>query len=200
VCSAERLRSAQIGCWLFRHRGVLPVPLLAAALFLPARMSIASWSIGLAILVVAEVLRLAGVAAAGAGTRRRSRAVAHLITDGPFAWMRNPLYFGNGLAWIGVAAITGIPWLVPAGVAAFAIEYGLIVRYEEGVLESLFGEAYLVYKRRTPRWIPKRPQPGPRPLGRGYDWREAWRSESSTFANLALVLLALVAKLVASGA
>jgi len=198
ICPAERVRAARIGCWLFRHRGVLPVPLLLAALCLPTSMTIASWGLGLVVLAVAETLRLAGVAAAGAGTRRRSRTVAHLVTDGPFAWMRNPLYFGNGLAWTGVAAITGIGWLVPAGIVAFAIEYSLIVRYEEGVLESLFGETYLAYKRRTPRWLPKRPQPGPRPLGRGYDWREAWRSESSTFTNLALVMLALVIKLVVS--
>ncbi len=198
ICPAERVRAARIGAWLFRHRGVLPVPLLLAALCLPTSMTLASWGIGLAVLAIAEALRLAGVAAAGAGTRRRSRTVAHLVTDGPFGWMRNPLYLGNGVAWAGVAIITGIGWLVPAGIVAFAIEYSLIVRYEEGVLESLFGETYLAYKRRTPRWFPRRPQPGPRPLGRGYDWREAWRSESSTFANLGLVMLALVIKLALS--
>ena len=158
-------------------------------------MTVASWAIGLGTLMVAEMLRLAGVAAAGAGTRRRSRTVAHLVTEGPFAWMRNPLYLGNGLAWAGVAIITGIQWLVPLGLAVFLIEYSLIVRYEEGVLESLFGETYLAYKRRTPRWVPKRPTPGPRPMGRGYDWPQAWRSESSTFANLAVVIAVLAIKL-----
>jgi hypothetical protein len=110
--------------------------------------------------------------------------------------MRNPLYLGNGLAWIGFAIITGVRWLVPGVLLAFAIEYSLIVSYEEGVLESLFGPTYLAYKRRTPRWLPKRPAPGPRPVGRGHDWGEAWRSEWSTFANIGLVLVALGIKLV----
>jgi protein-S-isoprenylcysteine O-methyltransferase Ste14 len=192
------LPAARIGGWLFRHRGLLPVPILAFALCLPGQMTVLSWTLGLIVLAIAEWLRLAGVAAAGSETRRRSRNVAHLVTDGPFGWMRNPLYLGNGLCWMGFAVITGVKWLVPAGLIAFAIEYSFIVSYEEGVLESLFGQTYLTYKARTPRWLPKRPAPGPRPVGQGFDWREAWRSESSTFTNIGLVLVAMAIKLLLS--
>ncbi len=157
-------------------------------------MSGASWAVGLAIAAAGELLRLAGVAVAGSGTRRRSRAVHHLVTDGPFAWVRNPLYLGNGLAWLGVAVITGAPWLIPAAVAVFAIEYGLIVRYEEGVLESHFGAAYLAYKGRTGRWLPRPPGARPRLVDPSYDWRSALRSESSTFLNLGAVVAALALK------
>jgi hypothetical protein len=71
-------------------------------------------------------------------------------------------------------------WFLPVAVALFAIEYSLIVRYEEGVLESIFGDEYVSYKARTPRWLPRPPRsipPGP------HDWREALRSEVSTFAQ-----------------
>jgi hypothetical protein len=67
------------------------------------------------------------------------------------------------------------------------VEYSLIVRYEEGVLESIFGGEYLSYKNRTSRWFPRPP---------GYDadgehhWGEAWRSEISTFLQYAVLLIA----------
>ena len=161
ICPAERLRAARIGCWLFRHRGGLPVAACtrrALSAGVNDHRDVGYWTRGAR---NRRMLRLAGVAAAGAGTRRRSRTVAHLVTDrSAFAWrMRNPLYFlGNGLAWAGVAIITGIGWLVPAGVPRVCHQYSLIVRYEEGVLESLFGETYLAYKRHTV--ASKRPQPG----------------------------------------
>jgi protein-S-isoprenylcysteine O-methyltransferase Ste14 len=164
------------------------------AVFIPGTMTWTRWAIGAAVIVLGEVVRLAGVAAAGPGTRRRSRVVPHLVTDGPFACVRNPLYIGNALAWAGIACISGVSWLLPVTIAAFAAEYSFIVRYEEGVLESLFGEAYLAYKGRTPRWIPRPPGSGPRAVGREFDWRGAWRSESSTFVNIGVALGALLIK------
>jgi protein-S-isoprenylcysteine O-methyltransferase Ste14 len=153
-----------------------------------------AWAAGLLVMSLGEAVRLSGVAVAGPETRRRSRGVAHLVTNGPFAWVRNPLYVGNGLAWLGIAIASGVPWLIPLGIIIFSVEYGLIVRYEEGVLESLFGAAYLAYKGRTPRWLPRPPAARPRPVGRHFDWRGAWRSESSTFLNLALAVAALLMK------
>ena len=198
LSSSERTRSAQVGGWLFRHRGLLPVPLGLLAAWVPGRMTLETWGIGLLVMAIGETLRLAGVAVAGPETRRRSRSVAHLITYGPFAWVRNPLYVGNGLAWLGVAVVSGVPWLVPLATATFALEYGLIVRYEEGVLESLFGDAYLAYKGRTARWLPRPPAAGPRRVGLRYDWPRAWRSESSTFVSLGFVIAVLVIKAIVS--
>jgi hypothetical protein len=77
----------------------------------------------------------------------------------------------------------------------FAIEYSLIVRYEEGVLESIFGEDYLAYKRRTPRWIPRPPgAAGAPPSDVHYNWGEAWKSELSTFAQYVVLVIAFVVK------
>jgi hypothetical protein len=73
----------------------------------------------------------------------------------------------------------------------FAIEYSLIVSYEEGVLESIFGQAYLDYKKTTPRWIPRRPK---EPESGPHDWREAWRSEISTFLQYAALAAAFAIK------
>jgi protein-S-isoprenylcysteine O-methyltransferase Ste14 len=194
MSAAEQTRAAQIGAWLFRYRGLLPIPLLLVPLCVHASMTRLTWAAGLITIAAGEVLRLSGVAAAGPATRRRTRCVPHLVTDGAFAWARNPIYIGNALVWTGVAIATGVLWYVPFAVAAFALEYGFIVRYEEGVLESTFGTAYLAYKQRTPRWIPRWPSLGPRAVGRHHDWRAACRSETSTLVNCAAAIAVVAAK------
>ena len=191
ISEAEQRRSARIGAVRVRHRGWLPVPFLLVPLLARGAMGPRNWIIGFALIVLGEAIRLAGVAAAGTVTRRRSRTVQRLVTYGIFAWMRNPLYVGNFLIWMGFAVISGVLWFIPVAVVLFAVEYTLIVRYEEGVLESIFGEEYLAYKSRTPRWFPR--PPGARETGE-HHWGEAWRSEVSTFLQYAVITGAFVVK------
>jgi protein-S-isoprenylcysteine O-methyltransferase Ste14 len=191
VSAAEQTRSARIGALLFRNRGWLPVLFIGVPLLVPGRMSAAAWIVGAIVVVAGEWVRLAGVAAAGTVTRRRSRTVQRLVTYGIFAWVRNPLYVGNFLIWMGFTIISGVYWFLPLAIVIFAIEYSLIVRYEEGVLESIFGAEYLAYKQSTPRWIPRPPAAS----GAGpHDWPEAWRSEVSTFLQYAVLTVLFVVK------
>ena len=192
VSAAEQSTSARIGAVLFRNRGWLPVPFIAVPLLVPGHMSATLWLIGAVFVVVGEWVRMSGVAAEGTVTRRRSRNVQRLVTYGIFGWARNPLYIGNFLIWIGFTIVSGVLWFIPVAIVIFAVEYTYIVRYEEGVLESIFGDEYLAYKRRTPRWIP-RPPSGP--VERGpHDWGEAWRSEISTFLQYATLTVVFVLK------
>ena len=189
--AAEQTQAARIGAVLFRNRGWLPVPFLAIPLLVPGQMTSTRWFIGLVLIVIGEWIRLAGVAAAGSVTRRRSRAVQRLVTYGAFAWSRNPLYNGNFLIWMGFIVISGVLWFLPVAILIFAIEYTLIVAYEEGVLESTFGEEYLAFKRSTPRWIPRPPRGS---TAGEHDWAEAWKSEISTLLQYAVLIAAFVFK------
>jgi protein-S-isoprenylcysteine O-methyltransferase Ste14 len=189
--AAECTTAARIGGVIFRNRGWLPLLFLGVPLLAPGSTSPVQWVVGGLLIAVGEAIRLAGVAAAGTVTRRRSRAVQRLVTYGAFAWSRNPLYNGNFLVWIGFTVISGVLWFLPIAVLLFAIEYSLIVRYEEGVLESIFGDEYLAYKRRTPRWIPRPPAVAERGE---HHWGEAWRSEISTFLQYAALLAAFALK------
>ena len=191
ISEAERRPSARIGAVLFRHRGWLPVPFLLVPLLARGAMGPRHWILGFALIVLGEAIRLAGVAAAGTVTRRRSRTVQRLVTYGIFAWMRNPLYVGNFLIWMGFTVISGVLWFIPVAVVLFAIEYTLIVRYEEGVLESIFGQEYLAYKSRTPRWFPRPPHTAE---AGEHHWGEAWRSEISTFLQYMVITGLFVAK------
>jgi protein-S-isoprenylcysteine O-methyltransferase Ste14 len=190
---AEQRPAARAGAVLFRNRSWLPVPFLLVALFAPGHMSVATWIIGAVLVVIGEWVRLAGVAAAGTVTRRRSRNVQRLVDYGIFQWVRNPLYVGNFLIWMGFVVISGVLWFLPAAIVIFGIEYTLIVAYEEGVLESIFGSEYIEYKKSAPRWIPRPPRASVR-RGGEHDWTEAWRSETSTFLQYAALAIVFVGK------
>jgi protein-S-isoprenylcysteine O-methyltransferase Ste14 len=188
---AERSAPARIGAVLFRNRSWLPVPFLLVALLVPASANRWNWIIGGILIVFGEWVRMSGVAAAGTVTRRRSRDVQRLVTYGIFRWVRNPLYVGNFFIWMGFVVISGVLWFLPLAIVIFAAEYTLIVAYEEGVLESIFGPEYLEYKKTTPRWIPR--PPAQRETGQ-HDWAEAWRSEISTFLQYAALIVLFLVK------
>ncbi len=190
-CAAECTRAARIGQVLFRNRGWIPVPFLAAPLLLPGQQATVTWVLGLVMVAIGEAIRLAGVAAAGTVTRRRSREVQRLVNYGAFAWCRNPLYVGNWLVWMGFTVVSGVLWFLPVAAVLFAVEYYFIVRYEEGVLETIFGEEYLAYKRETPRWFPRPPS---REVTGPHAWGEAVWSERSTVLQYAALIAAFVVK------
>jgi protein-S-isoprenylcysteine O-methyltransferase Ste14 len=153
--AAELSTKAKYGAVLFRNRSWLPVPFLLVALLVPAHPTARDWIVAAVLIGIGEWVRLAGVAAAGTVTRRRSRDVQRLVNYGIFGWMRNPLYVGNFLIWMGFVVASGVLWFLPVAVLIFGVEYTLIVAYEEGVLESIFGADYLEYRQRTPRWVPR---------------------------------------------
>jgi protein-S-isoprenylcysteine O-methyltransferase Ste14 len=189
--ASEQRLTARLGGVLFRNRSWLPVPFLLVALLAPGAATAMNWILGALLVVGGEWVRMAGVAAAGTTTRRRSRNVQRLVTYGIFGWVRNPLYVGNFFIWMGFVVISGVLWFLPIAIVIFAIEYTLIVAYEEGVLESIFGQEYLTYKSHTPRWVPRPPsvrESGP------HDWREAWRSELSTFLQYAALVVIFIIK------
>lgn len=191
ISDTERSTAARIGQVLFKNRGWLPVPFLAGPLLFPGQQTSTTWTAGLLLVLFGELVRTAGVAAAGTVTRRRSREVQRLVTYGAFAWCRNPLYVGNFWAWMGFTVVSGVFWFLPVAIVLFAIEYTLIVRYEEGVLESIFGQEYLDYKARTPRWFGRPPAnstQGP------HDWIQAIWSERSTMLQYLVLCFAFWAK------
>ena len=93
--------------------------------------------------------------------RRRANILPHraataLVTTGPFAWSRNPIYLANGLLLLGLGGLFDNAWFVVAApVAAFATDR-LAIRREERHLEALFGSAWSAYVARVRRWLGRR--------------------------------------------
>jgi len=76
-----------------------------------------------------------------------------LVTSGPFARFRNPIYLGDTMVLLGLAELTKNVWLV-AGAAGFvALVTWLAILPEERHLEARFGEAYRAYKAGSRRWL-----------------------------------------------
>src|SRR5262249_43119654 len=77
---------------------------------------------------------------------------ALLMTDGPYAVSRHPMYVGELALWLGWAILYGsIPVLI--GFAVLAAVVGLLAPREERALEAKVGGVYRRYKARGPRWV-----------------------------------------------
>lgn len=190
----------RLGGWLFRKRTSLPLPIVAALFLIPAaEPSIGNgWiAAGVAIVAAGELIRVWGVHHIGAVSRTRSERLGPLIDSGPFAWVRNPLYLGNILLWIGFAVTAQLLWLAPVIAVLLALEYHAIVRWEERLLETRMGERYRDYMRRVPRWIPRPVRHAASDHAAAFSWRQTLYSERGTLIGIAagFVLLWIKTKL-----
>ncbi len=84
-----------------------------------------------------------------------------LATDGPYAYVRHPLYVGNFLIAFGFALACGLWWALPLLVLFLAVFYPPAIRSEDDKLHRLFGEEWEQWNRVTrallPRFAPFRP-------------------------------------------
>jgi protein-S-isoprenylcysteine O-methyltransferase Ste14 len=163
--NAEQLRA-----FVFKNRGLL-LALPAAALVAFGKPSVLSILLGVPLAVAGELLRCWAVGYSGVTTRHDVVIAPKLVTAGPYAYVRNPLYLGNFITAAGFAvAFTGnnaVPArnaLVFGSLAAMFAVYAAIVPHEEAFLRKQFGEAFDRYCERVPRVVP---QLEPLPDGKG---------------------------------
>ena len=182
----------RVGGWLFRHRTIIPLPIALALIIIPPSSSSVSlvW-LGVAVVLLGEVLRLSAVRHIGTISRTRSDRLGPLIASGPFGWVRNPLYIGNIALWVGLTLVARVPWLALPIAVLLALEYHAIVRWEEGLLTGRLGQPYVDYLMAVPRWLPKPPQTVDRPPPPAFSWRETLFSERGTLIAIAVGFLIL---------
>ena len=78
---------------------------------------------------------------------------AALVTSGPFAISRNPIYVAMTGLYLGIALLVNSWWPVTIlPVLLGVMHWGVIVR-EERYLAAQFGEVYLRYKEKVRRWL-----------------------------------------------
>lgn len=76
-----------------------------------------------------------------------------IVREGPYRWVRNPMYLGHLIFLAGVALTLG-SWIAAAVFALHAAWFDRRVRDDEKRLAELFGEPYREYCREVKRWIP----------------------------------------------
>jgi protein-S-isoprenylcysteine O-methyltransferase Ste14 len=100
---------------------------------------------------------------------------AELVADGPYRYVRNPLYLANVLLAIGMGALMSRLGCVVAIVAMWVFCYRLI-RREEAAFDSTQAASYERYRAAVPRWWPSW---SPRTPARGGvpNWSAAFKAE-----------------------
>ncbi len=80
-------------------------------------------------------------------------STTRLVTNGPFAFSRNPMYLGLALLYAGLCLTLGLPVTLLLLLIPLLVMQLVIIPYEEKCLTETFGEAYAAYCRTARRWI-----------------------------------------------
>ena len=187
-----------LSSFVFGKRGaLLALPAVVLAAFgKPSAFSIAA---GLPLAFAGEVVRMWAVGYSGVTTRGDTVTAPALVTAGPYAYVRNPLYVGNfltaagfALAFTGKNCATARLVLVGGSLAAMLGVYAVIVPHEEGYLRTTFGAEFDDYCERVPRVVPalepSEPQRG------SYDPDVIAKAETRTWLTFGAMLGVLALK------
>lgn len=97
--------------------------------------------------------------AAGTMARARTTVIPHeqpsrLVTAGPFAVTRNPIYLADVLVLTGLCLVFGAPLAaLPLAAGFVAVISARFIQPEEARLAAAFPEAFAAYRRRVRRWL-----------------------------------------------
>lgn len=142
---------------------------------------------------------IAGTCIAVTGLLIRAAASGHvrkneqLTTTGPYAYTRNPLYFGSLIIALGFVIVSR-SWIVAAiAIALFFAIYVPVIRGEEDFLRAQFAE-FADYSQHVPRLLPRlAPYRG---TSGSFDRHLYWKHrEYNAAIGLACMLAALIGKI-----
>jgi protein-S-isoprenylcysteine O-methyltransferase Ste14 len=137
-------------------------------IYVPARLL--SWS-GIVRPVVMEVPQIAGMvigaagaavalwciftlASVGKGTPAPFDPPRRLVMQGPYRFVRNPMYIGAGLALVGAGFFYELLLVLGYSGLFFLAMHLFVVWHEEPALRRTFGQEYEAYCGRVRRWRP----------------------------------------------
>lgn len=192
-----------LGRFFFKYRDfVVPAVLIALAYFIKPdvyegheHLNLVLNSVGIAIALSGQILRavVIGFAYIKRGGKDKEVYADTLQQGGLFAHCRNPLYVGNLLMLLGLILVHGAPLFCAIATAYVLLVYISIVANEEQYLRGKFGEEYVDYCRRVPRWWIKFGGMGKTLEGMHYDWGRLVRKEYGTIFTGVSGILAMLA-------
>jgi len=117
--------------------------------------------------LLGAVLVIAGLAVRlwAAGVLEKSR---ELCTDGPYRYVRHPLYLGSLLSAVGFAVMMNVIWGWIVVLPLFIALYLAQVLDEERHLRNAYGDEHASYSATVPMLLPR---PWKRPKGKGRPWQ-----------------------------
>jgi protein-S-isoprenylcysteine O-methyltransferase Ste14 len=112
--------------------------------------------IGIAVFFAGWILPVWGYATlrrAGTDIDPISETNARLVTGGPYALTRNPMYLGLSIAALGLAIWVGAWPMLAAPALTFVVAARVHTPFEETKMRRQFGADYDAYAARVRRWI-----------------------------------------------
>jgi protein-S-isoprenylcysteine O-methyltransferase Ste14 len=96
-------------------------------------------------------------ATTGHGTPAPIAPPRRLVVVGFYRHVRNPMYSGFFVGWLGLWVVLGATNRVAIAVACLVTvgAFLFVIEYEEPTLRKLFGAEYEEYCRAVPRWMPR---------------------------------------------
>jgi protein-S-isoprenylcysteine O-methyltransferase Ste14 len=125
---------------------VVMLVLIAYSVFLPLRLGTAWFYAGLVIYLVGLVLYLTAV------VNIATTPLGQPWTKGIYRYSRHPMTISSFLAWVGASIASGSWILLLLSVVFVVLQPAEANAEERGCLET-YGDEYLEYLNRTPRWI-----------------------------------------------
>lgn len=89
------------------------------------------------------------------GTPAPVAPTKHLVVEGFYRYVRNPMYVAIVAIILGEALWTAQRSLFLYAAITWAIPAAFVRFYEEPTLKRQFGEEYEIYRRHVPAWIPR---------------------------------------------
>jgi protein-S-isoprenylcysteine O-methyltransferase Ste14 len=182
---------------LFKYRSYTPIPFIVLMLIFQ-ESTVRTLIIGFAVALLGEMIRFWGVSWTGSETRTTgSVGGTFLIISGPFAYVRNPLYVGNILIYLGlgIMSFAWFPYLQIVAILFFLFQYYLIVKEEENYLKEKFQKDYENYLKNVPAFFPRfTPYKNPGVTQPPFSTAAGFRSETRSlqaFLGIALLLIIL---------
>ena len=154
VFSIDKLM-VRFGTILYQWRGVIGFIVFWIVWYFsrPGWLMIA---IGLPFTIIGLILRFWASGYIGKESRSKELRVTSLITNGPYRFIRNPLYLGNFFLTLGILLGMNLPsYFIGAIIVLFWVYYAMIIKAEHDFLIQKFGEKYLSYCKATRAVIPK---------------------------------------------
>ena len=143
------------GTILYRWRGVIGF----IAFWIIWYFSRTNWQMmvfGFPFIIISLIARFWASGYIGKESRDKELAVNTLITNGPYRYIRNPLYLGNFFLTLGVILGLNLPiYFIVLIIVLFWIYYTMIIKAEEDFLIKRFGDEYVSYRKTTGAIIPK---------------------------------------------
>ena len=181
--------------FFFKNRSYTPIP-LALLIIYYSKLDWTLMCFGGILIFLGETLRLTSIRYAGGTTRTRLVGAPSLCSDGPYSYVRNPLYLANIVIYIGIVIFSGggdmFCELLLLTITFFLLQYSLIISLEEEVLKNKFGKEYDLYKESVPRLIPTVLPWSDRIIIKPRSWRKTFMIERRTLQSMLFSLLLIL--------